>query len=71
MKSIRIYILMLGILMALVGCQTDFVKPLENDSEAPAPVLLLLMSSNKKEIKSRKQANSKGKGKRAVRRKGR
>ncbi len=34
-------------------------------------VLLLLMSSNKKEIKSRKQANSKGKGKRAVRRKGR
>ena len=34
-------------------------------------VLLLLMSSNKKEIKSRKQANAKGKGKRAVRRKGR
>ena len=34
-------------------------------------VLLLLMSSNKKEMKSRKQANSKGKGKRAVRRKGR
>ena len=24
--------------MALAGCQTDFVKPLENDSEAPAPV---------------------------------
>ena len=34
-------------------------------------VLLLLMSSNKKEMKSRKQANAKGKGKRAVRRKGR
>ena len=34
-------------------------------------VLLLLMSSNKKEIKSRKQTNAKGKGKRAVRRKGR
>ena len=33
-------------------------------------VLLLLMSSNKKEMKSRKQANAKGKGKRAVRRKG-
>lgn len=32
MKSIRIYILMLGMLMALAGCQTDFVKPLENDS---------------------------------------
>ncbi len=31
-------------------------------------VLLLLMSSNKKEIKSRKQANAKEKGKRAVRR---
>ena len=30
-----------------------------------------LMSSNKKEMKSRKQANAKGKGKRAVRRKGR
>lgn len=29
---------MLGMLMALAGCQTDFVKPLENDSEAPAPV---------------------------------
>ena len=38
MKSIRIYIFMLGMLMALAGCQTDFVKPLENDSEAPAPV---------------------------------
>ena len=34
-------------------------------------VLLLLMSSNKKEMKSRKQANAKGKGKCAVRRKGR
>ena len=34
-------------------------------------VLLLLMSSNKKEMKSRKQANAKGKGKRAVSRKGR
>lgn len=28
MKSIRIYIFMLGMLMALAGCQTDFVKPL-------------------------------------------
>ena len=34
-------------------------------------VLLLLMSSNKKEIKSRKQTNAKGKEKRAIRRKGR
>jgi bacitracin transport system permease protein len=31
----------------------------------------LLMSSNKKEMKPRKQANAKGRGKRAVRRKGR
>ena len=34
-------------------------------------MLLLLMSSNKKEMKPRKQANAKGRGKRAVRRKGR
>ena len=34
-------------------------------------VLWAVMSSNKKEMKSRKQANAKGKGKRAVRRKGR
>ena len=34
-------------------------------------VLLLVMSNNKKEMKARKQANAKGKGKRTVRRKGR
>ena len=34
-------------------------------------VLLLLMSSNKKEMKARKQTKAKGRGKRAVRRKGR
>ena len=34
-------------------------------------VLLLVMSSNKKEMKARKQTKSKGRGKRAVRRKGR
>ena len=34
-------------------------------------VLLLVMSSNKKEMKPRKQTNPKGKGKRAVRRQGR
>lgn len=34
-------------------------------------VLLLMMSNNKKEMKSRKPANAKGRGKRAVRRKGR
>lgn len=36
-----------------------------------AVLSLLLMSSNKKEMKPRKQTNPKGKGKRAVRRKGR
>ena len=34
-------------------------------------VLLLVMSSNKKEMKARKQTKAKGRGKRAVRRKGR
>ena len=34
-------------------------------------VLLLVMSSNKKEMKARKQTKVKGRGKRAVRRKGR
>ncbi|MBS6267321.1 MAG: ABC transporter permease, partial [Clostridium sp.] len=33
-------------------------------------VLLLVMSSNKKEMKARKQTKAKGRGKRAVRRKG-
>jgi len=34
-------------------------------------VLLLVMSSNKKEMKARKQTKAKGRGKRAIRRKGR
>lgn len=38
MKSIKIYTFTLGLLMALGGCQTDFVKPLESDKEAPSPV---------------------------------
>lgn len=38
MKKIIIAALTLGLLAAFGGCQNDYVKPLENDKEAPSPV---------------------------------
>lgn len=38
MKKIIIAALTFGLLAAFGGCQNDYVKPLENDEEAPSPV---------------------------------